>query len=215
MLAFNNDGYGRWVVSGGNCPPYEGLDWAPPRFIPYPNTCLNASRSWRGVGCQALPSSPDLNDTMNKIMNIERISGYIGGAYILTIIIALIDLASVRKSPLYQPIERQKTKRLKFALYMACISLLFGLVYAPIVVATHFKQLHRPMNVQFADSWGPLQYINRTAASAKTATTFDYGNATMWTDCFTVGAPWDARGDALFSEWWKSIDPVPRIIGLI
>lgn len=209
ILAMQNGSYGRFSVSGGNCPEVGGLDYAAPVFV---ENCLNSSRKWRAVGCQVL-SGTDPNESRNKIVTIEDVSAYIGGVYFFTIIIALFDTFSVRSAALFKPVKRETSKRLKFAVWVAVFSLIFGVIYTPIVVATHYNQLKQPNTLTFADSWGSLERINRTALSAKNASTFGYNEPTHWTDCFNATTPYSR--DGFFKEWWQEVDPVPRVLAFV
>lgn len=133
--------------------------------------------------------------------------------YVLTIIIALFGTISVHRSPIFHPIKRDTTKRLKFAVWMAGFSLIFGAIFTPIVVAAHYNQLKRPEILMYVDSRGPWEQINRSAKSARTSMTFDYGDMGHWTDCFGVPTPADRGG--FWSKWWHETDPVARILAFV
>ncbi|OCL01603.1 hypothetical protein AOQ84DRAFT_383560 [Glonium stellatum] len=201
--------YGQFAIEGGNCPPDDGYNYAQPVFV---ESCLNASREWATVGCAVVPGT-DGNDSANKIVKVEQTAALIGGVYVLTIILALFDTVSVHRSALFHPVKRESNKRLKFAVWMAVFSLIFGAIFTPIVVATHYNQLKRPEILTYVDSWGTFEPINRTASSARASMTFDYGDAEHWTDCF--GVPTPANRDGFWSEWWHEINPVARILAFV
>ena len=209
VLALQNGSYGQFAIEGGNCPPADGFNYAQPVFV---KSCLNASREWTAVGCQVIPGT-DANDSANNIIRVEEVAAYIGGVYVLTIIIALFDTISVHRSSLFHPVKRDTTKRLKFAVWMAVFSLIFGAIFTPIVVAAHYNQLKRPEILTFVDSWGPWEQISRSAKSARTSMTFDYGDMGRWTDCFGVPTPADRGG--FWSRWWHETDPVARILAFV
>jgi hypothetical protein len=202
--------YGELAIAGGNCPIYA------------PN-CAAEAHLWSEVGCgpyaewgenpdtstfRPYGSSGDLNSGSNVVHIIEVVISVFGAVWMLTVLLTIYEarhLVTHSWADLLKPVERYikgqpggpKRPRLGFAVTgLISLSGYLGLwVLSILSVAGHVNQEMHTHTASYIDSFGPRVQVPMTNGTGFGVS----GNATSWTDCFTITTP--SSSDGFWEQW--------------
>lgn len=194
----------------------------------YASNCIQQSHHWSSVGCgnwttiidyedgdddenpttgffAPYATSGDINTSANPINIVEAVIFVFGTIWLLSTAWQIYEIRYIfwPRSP-----YRQQSKRGECANTLLGMVTLFGIMGAFVAtfmtIGAHMSQALGHHHSVFIDSFGPVVTTNQTFGLDRngyneTVASQYWGNATSWSDCFTLQAP--RSGDGWWSEW--------------
>jgi hypothetical protein len=216
--------YGELALSGGNCPVYASSCHSQAHFwsqigcgsVILPDT-VNDGMCTKddNPNCESKFYPPygdagDLNTGLNALFIVEMVIAVFGAFWLVTVLVTIYEarwLFTNSLLDLLRPVERNRIGK-KLGWRATVLISVFGILGAfgvtIMTIAAHMSQELRTHHTTYIDSFGPTVQVNWTMNSKGIKVAPDYGgNATSWSDCFTLTTPSSSSG---FWDQWMEQD---------